>query len=213
MAVGGLTSLTTDHATAAIRMALAMLDEAAQHEVLGQPLQLRIGINSGPAVGGVIGTQRLAFDLWGDTVNVASRLQELAAPGRILVGERTMRLARDEFAWEALGETAVASAADLRNVVANLEPKAKATLKVDRGSESLSLELTPASLPTSMAATGVSITSMPARCRTSCSPVASSSGSPSVISATCGVYVRMNSASPALQASDPSTATRRSINS
>jgi adenylate cyclase len=51
----------------------------------------------------VIGTQRLAFDLWGDTVNVASRLQELAPPGRVLVAERTMRLIRDEFVCEPLG--------------------------------------------------------------------------------------------------------------
>ena len=60
-------------------------------------------MHSGPAVGGVIGTQRLAFDLWGDTVNVASRLQELAPPGRVLVSERTMHLIRDAFICEPLG--------------------------------------------------------------------------------------------------------------
>ena len=53
----------------------------------------------------MIGTQRLAFDLWGDTVNVASRLQELAPPGRIVVGEGTMLLIRDAFALEPLGPT------------------------------------------------------------------------------------------------------------
>jgi class 3 adenylate cyclase len=53
----------------------------------------------------VIGTQRLAFDLWGDTVNVASRLQELAPPGRVLVSERTMDLVRDRFVCEPLGES------------------------------------------------------------------------------------------------------------
>jgi class 3 adenylate cyclase len=82
-----------------------MIDEVARHEVLGRQLQLRIGVHSGPAVGGVIGTQRLAFDLWGDTVNVASRLQELAPPGRVLVSERTMLLVRGSYVCEPLGES------------------------------------------------------------------------------------------------------------
>ena len=64
-----------------------------------------MGVYSGPAVGGVIGTERLAFDLWGDTVNVASRLQELAPPGRVHVGERTWLLIRDHFTCEPLGES------------------------------------------------------------------------------------------------------------
>ena len=105
MAVAGLTSDRDDHAAAVVRLGMAMHDEVARHEVLGQPLQLRIGVNSGPAVGGVIGTQRLAFDLWGDTVNVASRLQELAPPGRLVTEERTMLLLRDQFEWEPLGAT------------------------------------------------------------------------------------------------------------
>jgi class 3 adenylate cyclase len=103
MAVGGLTPGGGDQAAAVVRLGLAMLEEAGRHEALGQPLQLRIGVCSGPAVGGVIGTQRLAFDLWGDTVNVASRLQELAPIGRVIVEERTMLLIRDEFACEPLG--------------------------------------------------------------------------------------------------------------
>jgi adenylate cyclase len=105
MAVGGLTPGGGDQAAAVVRLGLAMLEEAGRHEALGQPLQLRIGVCSGPAVGGVIGTQRLAFDLWGDTVNLASRLQELAPPGRVIVEERTMLRIRDEFACEPLGPT------------------------------------------------------------------------------------------------------------
>ena len=53
----------------------------------------------------MIGTQRLAFDLWGDTVNVASRLQEIAPPGGLIVEERTMLLIRDELECEPLGPT------------------------------------------------------------------------------------------------------------
>lgn len=103
MAVGGLTPGGDGHAPAIVRLGLSMLEEVARHEALGQPLQLRVGVHTGPVVGGVIGTQRLAFDLWGDTVNVASRLQELAPPGRVLISESTMLLVRAHFACEPLG--------------------------------------------------------------------------------------------------------------
>ena len=103
MAVGGLTPGGEDHAPGIVRLGLAMLEEVARHEALGQPLQLRVGVHSGPVVGGVIGTERLAFDLWGDTVNVASRLQELAPVGRVLVTEPTMLLDRDQYHCEPLG--------------------------------------------------------------------------------------------------------------
>ena len=103
MAVGGLSG-EADHAARIVTLGLAMLDEACTHEVLGQPIQLRIGVNSGPVAGGVIGTRKLAFDLWGDTVNVASRLQEIGPPGRILVSEATWQLVCDQFDGEAMGE-------------------------------------------------------------------------------------------------------------
>ena len=108
MAVGGLSPGDDGHAPAIVRLGLSMLEEVARHDSVGGPLQLRIGVHSGPVVGGVIGTERLAFDLWGDTVNVASRLQELAPPGRVLVSERTMLLVREQFVCEPLG------ASDLR---------------------------------------------------------------------------------------------------
>jgi adenylate cyclase len=103
MAVGGLSGGDAAHATSVVRLGLALLEEAGRHEALGQPLQLRIGVHSGPVVGGVIGTQKLAFDLWGDTVNVASRLQELGPPGRVHISERTWLLVRDDFDCEPLG--------------------------------------------------------------------------------------------------------------
>jgi class 3 adenylate cyclase len=103
MAVGGLARGDDAQAPAVVRLGLSMLKEVGRHEPLGKPLQLRIGIHSGPVVGGVIGTQRLAFDLWGDTVNVASRLQELAPPGGILIAKPTMLLVQDEFVCEPQG--------------------------------------------------------------------------------------------------------------
>jgi len=106
MAVGGLSG-EADHAARIVTLGLAMLDEACKHHVLGHPIELRIGINSGPVAGGVIGTRKLAFDLWGDTVNVASRLQEIGPPGRILVSEATWQLVRDQFDGEPMGEGAL----------------------------------------------------------------------------------------------------------
>jgi class 3 adenylate cyclase len=104
MAVGGLSN-EADHAVRIVRLGLAMIDEAHTHEVLGRPLELRIGVHSGPVAGGVIGTRKLAFDLWGDTVNVASRLQEVGPPGRVHLSEATWLLVRDQFECEALGES------------------------------------------------------------------------------------------------------------
>jgi class 3 adenylate cyclase len=104
MAVGGIDDSRHDHAERVVWLGFDMLEEAVRHVVLGQSLQLRIGIHSGPAVGGVIGSRKLAFDLWGDTVNVASRLQAQATPGRVHVSEATWLLLGDRFECEAEGE-------------------------------------------------------------------------------------------------------------
>ena len=52
---------------------------------LGQPLGIRIGLHTGPVAAGIIGTERFAYDVWGDTVNLAARLESVGTPGRILV--------------------------------------------------------------------------------------------------------------------------------
>ena len=79
-----------DHAAAAAEMALDMRDAIAQlSEAIGHSLHARIGLCSGPAVAGVIGIQKFAYDLWGDTVNLASRLQAYGQPGEILVSDGT----------------------------------------------------------------------------------------------------------------------------
>jgi len=66
------------------------------------------------AVGGVIGSRKLAFDLWGDTVNVASRLEGLSQPGRILVREATWDLVRDKFQCEAQADSELRGHATVR---------------------------------------------------------------------------------------------------
>jgi adenylate cyclase len=101
MAVAGAPEPRADHAAAAIQLARGMLDavdDAGRR--LDAPLQLRIGLASGPVVGGVIGHQRILFDLWGDTVNTASRMQSSGIAGRIQVAQSTRDLLRDGWAFE-----------------------------------------------------------------------------------------------------------------
>jgi class 3 adenylate cyclase len=103
MAAGGLSDGLVDHAFRIVDLALAMMTAAAQADDLGGDLRLRIGIHSGPVIGGVIGHRKVAFDIWGDTVNVASRLESQGSPGRIQVSDATWQLVRDRFEAVALG--------------------------------------------------------------------------------------------------------------
>jgi guanylate cyclase len=99
MAVAGAPESRSDHAVAALMLARGML--AAMAEKRGQKelaLELRIGLASGSVVGGVIGQKRILFDLWGDTVNLASRMESSGVPGRIQVAPSTWILLRDASA-------------------------------------------------------------------------------------------------------------------
>jgi len=101
MAVAGAPQPRADHAAAVIGLARRMLqvtDDARRS--VGAPLQLRIGVASGPVVGGVIGQRRILFDLWGDTVNTASRMQSSGIPGRIHLAPSTRSLLGDAYAVE-----------------------------------------------------------------------------------------------------------------
>jgi class 3 adenylate cyclase len=101
MAVAGALEPRADHAEAAVRLASDML--GALEEVradLDAPFELRIGLASGPVVGGVIGRQRIQFDLWGDTVNTASRMQSSGVPGRIHLAQSTRELLAANYAFE-----------------------------------------------------------------------------------------------------------------
>ena len=101
MAVAGAPERRTDHAAAAIDLARGMLTALA--DARGRwdvALELRIGLASGPVVGGVIGQRRILFDLWGDTVNTASRMQSSGVPGRIAVAQSTRDLLHETVAFE-----------------------------------------------------------------------------------------------------------------
>jgi class 3 adenylate cyclase len=101
MAVAGAPEPQSDHAEAATSLGIAMLGAMRElRDRLGIPLELRIGMASGPVVGGVIGQRRILFDLWGGTVNTASRMQSSGEPGRIQVAGSTHELMRDAHAFE-----------------------------------------------------------------------------------------------------------------
>ena len=81
-----------------------MLNTAAKYTTCdGVPLQLRIGISSGPVIAGVIGTRKFAYDLWGDTVNTASRMESHGVPGCIQITEGTYNLVRHQYPFKSRG--------------------------------------------------------------------------------------------------------------
>ncbi|NCJ05029.1 adenylate/guanylate cyclase domain-containing protein [Synechococcales cyanobacterium C] len=108
MVVGGLPTPRFDHAQAVLEMAIAMQHTLrAFQQPDGQPFRLRIGINSGTVVAGVIGRKKLSYDLWGDTVNIASRMESQGIPDRIQVTEATYQYLKDQYDFELRAELSV----------------------------------------------------------------------------------------------------------
>ncbi|WP_095197989.1 adenylate/guanylate cyclase domain-containing protein [Mesorhizobium carmichaelinearum] len=105
MAVAGLPATRSDHAEALSHYALELRKAVKLERFAGEPLRLRIGIHSGPIVAGVIGERRFAYDLWGDTVNLAARIQTSAEPDEIRISDATQKLLGPDFACDPLAET------------------------------------------------------------------------------------------------------------
>jgi len=104
MVVGGLPQPKADHAEAIASMAIAMQVAIQRfNRETGENFSLRIGIHSGAAIAGVIGIRKFSYDLWGDTVNVASRMESQGVPGKIQVTAATYALLRDRFDFEPRG--------------------------------------------------------------------------------------------------------------
>lgn len=108
MVAAGIPSPRPDHAQAVARLAMEMHPLAARLAGRGdEPIQLHVGIHSGGVSAGVIGTQKFTYDVWGDTVNVASRLTTLAPPGSTLISPTTAQLLGRDFELQSLGPQAL----------------------------------------------------------------------------------------------------------
>lgn len=104
MVISGAPEPRTDHATVMAGLALSFMNEVASlREETGIPLQLRVGLHTGPVIAGVIGTVRFSYDVWGDTVNTASRMESQGEPGRIHVSADTMRQLESGFSLQCRG--------------------------------------------------------------------------------------------------------------
>jgi class 3 adenylate cyclase len=108
LAAAGLPEPRPDHVQAVAKMALEMPAAlAAINTARGHQLGLRIGIHTGPIVAGVIGLKKFSYDLWGDTVNLASRMESLGVPGKIHVTDDVARALGASYSFESRGPIAV----------------------------------------------------------------------------------------------------------
>ena len=115
MCVAGVPRRRADHAQAMARLALDMCACVDELRTAGEErIDFRIGMNSGPCVGGVIGLRKFVFDIWGDPVNTASRMESHGVPGRIHLSEATYELIRDDFECEPRGTIEVKGKGPMR---------------------------------------------------------------------------------------------------
>jgi adenylate cyclase len=94
LAVCGLPNETLDHAHRVVRAALDIQEYMSKN---GNKFQIRVGINSGPVVAGIVGVKKYAYDIWGDTVNTASRMESCSEAGKINISGTTFDLVKNEF--------------------------------------------------------------------------------------------------------------------
>ena len=124
MLVSGVPAMRNDHAEACAHAAFEMLEAVRvfnrRHQL---DWSIRIGMNSGPVVAGIIGTRKFSYDLWGDTVNIASRMESHGQPGQIQISEITMKLLGNKFDFLAQGEIDIKSSAPMPTYLLRKSPK------------------------------------------------------------------------------------------
>jgi class 3 adenylate cyclase len=109
MCVGGLPNPNSSHASDVVRMALAIRDfmiaYKQERQEAGLPFfEIRLGIHTGPVVAGIVGSRKFAYDVWGDTVNTAARMESSGEVGKVNISENTYQLVSDQFLSDFRGE-------------------------------------------------------------------------------------------------------------
>jgi adenylate cyclase len=114
MLVSGVPLIRADHAEACAQAAFAMLEAVRQFNQRHQlDWSIRIGMNSGPVVAGIIGTKKFSYDLWGDTVNIASRMESHGQPGQIQISSVTRKLLSAQFVCDPVGVIEIKNSAPI----------------------------------------------------------------------------------------------------
>jgi guanylate cyclase len=114
MVASGVPRQRMDHAQVLIRMGLEMRDYIAEHDFCNKHrVSFRIGINSGPVIAGVIGRRKFVYDVWGDTVNIASRMESHGISGAVQITQATYELVKNDFVCEPRGTVNIKGKGDM----------------------------------------------------------------------------------------------------